>query len=138
VASFASIRDDLGKLILRVTVAGLMLFHGVHKLGHGISGIVANVDAKGLPHVFAYGVYIGEVIAPLFVIAGFYTRPAALVITFNMIVATALSHAAQVFSLGAAGQWAIELQLLYGLGGVAIALLGPGRFSASRGRTKCD
>jgi putative oxidoreductase len=115
-----------------------MLFHGVSKLTHGIAGIIASVDKRGLPHAFAYGVYVGEVIAPLLIVAGFYSRPAALVLAFNMVVAVWLAHSGDVFTLGQGGKWGIELQALFGFGAVAIALLGAGRYSASRGKGKWD
>lgn len=131
-------RDDLGKLFLRINIGGLMLFHGVAKLGHGIPGIVANVERHGLPKLFAYGVYLGEVVAPILLLIGLFTRPSAMVVTINMVVAIWLSHAADVFTLGKAGQWGIELQMLYLLGAVAIMFLGAGRLSASRGKGRWD
>lgn len=127
-------REDLGKLLLRIAVAGLMLFHGVAKLAHGIGGIVASVEKHSLPAAFAYGVYVGEVIAPVLVLVGFATRPAAIFIAVNMLVAVWLSHTADVFGLGKGGGYALELQALYGIGAVVIALLGPGRLSLSRGK----
>jgi putative oxidoreductase len=130
--------EDLGKLLLRVTIGGLMLFHGVAKLSHGIERIAGRVTAKGLPGFVAFGVYVGEVVAPLLVIAGIGTRPAAVVIAFNMIVAVWLSSLADVWRLSPTGGWAIELQMLYLLGAVAIALIGAGRFSVSRGRGRWD
>jgi putative oxidoreductase len=136
--SMSATKEDLGKALLRVAVGGLMLLHGVHKLGHGISGIVASVGQHGMPAAVAYGVYVGEVIAPVLVLIGLFTRPAALVIAFNMLVAVSLVHSAQVFSLGKGGEWGIELQALYGLSAIAIALLGPGRYSVSRGKQRWD
>lgn len=129
-----AMREDIGKLLLRVTVAGLLLFHGVAKLRHGIGGIVASVQAHGLPAAFAYGVFFGEVIAPLFVLAGWGTRAFAAVIAFNMVVALSLSHTGQLASLGRAGGYAAELPVLYLCGAIAVALLGPGRYSVSRGK----
>jgi putative oxidoreductase len=125
--------EDAGKLLLRLAVAGLMLFHGVHKVLYGIDGIQRTVVASGLPAFTAYGVYLGEVVAPLLVLVGYKSRPAGLVIAINMVVAIATSHAKDVLSLQKSGAWAIELQLLYLLGAVAVALLGPGRLSVSRG-----
>ena len=129
-------QDALGKLVLRVTIGGLLLLHGVHKLSHGVGGVKAVLVSNGLPAVFAYGVYVGEVVAPVLLIVGFFTRPAALVLSFNMLVAIALAHRSDVFGLGKGGQWAIEVPVLFLLGGVVIALLGPGRFSASRDKGK--
>ncbi len=59
--------DDAGKLLLRLAVGGLMLFHGIHKLIDGVDGISGMLAAQGLPGFIAYGVLVGEVVAPLLV-----------------------------------------------------------------------
>ncbi len=130
--------SDAGKLLLRVTIGVLLLLHGIHKLRHGIDGIIGNVERHGLPSFFAYLVYVGEVAAPLLVIAGWQTRIAAAIVAINMAVAIWLSHAADVFLLTDKGAWAIELPALYLLGAVAIALLGSGRYAVSRGAGRFD
>ena len=112
-----------GILLLRWTVAGLMLLHGIAKLRSGVGGIESLLSSRGLPTWFAYGVLIGEVIAPLLVLAGVLVRPAALVIAFNMVVAVALAHAPQLFALGKSGGYALELQAFFFFGSLAIALL---------------
>ena len=128
--------DDVGKLILRVSLGGLMLIHGISKLFGGIDGIISLVQEAGLPGVFAYGVYLGEVVAPLLMIAGFWTRPAAAVFAFNMVVAVALAHPGDLLEIR--GAWGVELQALFFFGAVAVAFLGAGRYSASRGRGRLD
>lgn len=119
--------DDSGKLLLRVSVAGLMLFHGWAKLTGGVGGVQDMLSGAGLPSFLAYGVYVGELLVPLMMIVGLFTRIASLVFAFNMIVAIALGHAGELLSLNQYGGWAIELPLLYLLGAVAVALMGPGR-----------
>jgi hypothetical protein len=57
--------DDLGKLVLRVLLAGLILFHGVSKLIGGVGFIAGMLAKAGLPAAFGYLVYIGEVVALL-------------------------------------------------------------------------
>jgi len=121
--------EDAGKLVLRAVLAAMLLFHGISKMSNGI-GFVADMLAKaGLPAVFGYGVYIGEVIAPLFILAGLFTRPAALVVAINMIVAVLLVHTSQFFTINETGGWALELQGMYFFTALAIALLGAGRYS---------
>jgi putative oxidoreductase len=121
--------EDAGKLVLRAVLAAMLLFHGISKMHNGI-GFIADMLAKaGLPAVFGYGVYIGEVIAPLFILAGLFTRPAALVIAINMIVAVLLAHTSMFFTTNDTGGWALELQGMFFFSAVAIALLGAGRFS---------
>jgi len=121
--------DDAGKLVLRAVLAAMLLFHGVAKLQNGI-GFVADMLAKaGLPAVFGYGVYIGEIVAPLLILFGLFTRGAALVIAINMIVAVLLAHTGQFFSINDTGGWALELQGMYLFTALAIALSGAGRYS---------
>jgi putative oxidoreductase len=121
--------SDTGKLVLRAVLAAMLLFHGISKMHHGI-GFVADMLAKaGLPAVFGYGVYIGEVVAPLFILAGVFTRPAAVVVAINMVVAVLLVHTSQFFTLNETGGWALELQGMYFFATIAVALLGAGRFS---------
>ncbi len=119
--------DDLGKLLLRLMLGGLMLFHGIAKLISGPAAIKGMVAAAGYPAELGYLVYVGEVIAPLLLIIGVWTRPAALVIAVNMVIAVLLVHATQLFTLNAkTGGLALELQALYFFSALAIALLGPG------------
>lgn len=121
--------DDLGKLVLRVVLAVLLLFHGISKLGSGVGFIAGMLQKAGLPEVFAYGVYIGEVLAPLLILLGLFTRLAALVVAINMIVALLLVHTAEFFTLNNTGGWALELQGIYLGSAIALALLGAGRYS---------
>ena len=121
--------SDAGKLLLRAALAAMLLFHGVTKMSNGV-GFIADMLAKaGLPAVFGYGVYIGEVVAPLFILFGLFTRPAALVVAINMIVAVLLAHTSQFFTLGETGGWALELQGMFFFAAVTVALLGAGRYS---------
>ncbi|MBN7769898.1 DoxX family protein [Marinobacter daepoensis] len=119
---------DLGKLIVRLTLGGLLLFHGIAKLLNGIGFIEGQLASHGLPTILAYGVYIGEIIAPLMVILGYQTRIGALIIIFNMIVAIALVHGHQLLTLSSNGGWALELQGFFLFTALAVMFLGPGRY----------
>ena len=121
--------EDLGKLVLRLGVAGLMLFHGVAKIMHGTGFIEGMLSAKGLPAIMAYGVYVGEVVAPLLLIFGLFTRIAGATIAINMVVAIYLVHMGDLASLTEHGAWKIELPMFYLFAGLAIALLGAGKYS---------
>lgn len=122
---------DLGLLILRLSIGILMLLHGVSKLMHGAGFIEDVVTGAGLPSFIAYGVYVGEVIAPLFIIFGYGTRVAAAIFAFNMIVAVGLVHGGDIFTLGEAGGWSLELQGLYFFGAVALIFTGAGKYALS-------
>lgn len=129
--------NDIGLLILRVAVGGLMLFHGVAKLFHGVEGIAGMLSAKGLPGFVAYGVYVGEVLAPILMIIGFRTRLASLVLIANMLVIIFVAHSADIFTLSEHGGWKLELSGLYLFGALALVFTGGGKYSLSSSRM-CD
>ena len=64
------------------------------------------------------------------------TRPAALVIAFNMVVALLLVHTSQFFALTKSGGWALELQAFYLLTALVIALLGAGPLRVGKPATR--
>jgi putative oxidoreductase len=126
-----TVSEDLGKLILRIAVGGLMLFHGVFKLTHPetLDFVKQMLADSGLPGFVAYGVYVGEIVAPLLILLGVRARLAALVVAFNMLMAIGLVLRQQVFALKEmGGGWAIELDMFFILGALAIFFLGAGRF----------
>lgn len=123
--------DDLGKLILRVTVGLLILLHGVHKILNpgSLDFISKQLASIGLPQSLAYGVYAGEVIAPLMIILGIFSRLGGLLIFGNMIFALVLAHRSELFTLTPMGGWALELQGFYLFSGLAVFFLGSGRMA---------
>jgi putative oxidoreductase len=122
-------RSDVAKLLLRLILGSLILVHGIGKIAGGPGIVLDVVRQTGLPASFGYLVYIGEVVAPLLLIIGLWTRLAAIVIALNMLVAVLLVHAGQFFHLGDSGGWALELQGMYLIVALSIALLGAGRYS---------
>ena len=128
----AATQSDLGKLVLRLALGILILLHGIAKLKGGTAGIVGMVEGAGLPGFLGYAVLIGEVLAPLMVIAGFHARIGAALIAINMIVAVALAHMGELASLGQSGGWALELQGMFLFTAIALVFLGPGRFSVNQ------
>ena len=126
-------RDDIGRLLLRLTVGVLILFHGLHKLLNGIAPIKTMLVPHHLPDWLAYGVYLGEVAAPLMMILGLGARLGAVLVAIDMIFAIALARTGEFFALNAAGGYALELELFFLAGAIASALLGPGRFSVGGG-----
>ena len=123
--------DAAGKLILRLTVGGLMLFHGISKLlNPGSVGFISSkLAAAGLPEALAYGVYIGEILAPLMIMAGLLCRAGAAIIVINMLFAIFLVHTGDIFALTEHGGWRLELQGFYLFGSLALVFLGSGRYA---------
>ena len=127
-------QEDVGKLVGRLSVGGLLLFHGIHKLLTGIAPIKAMVVAHHLPDLVAYGVYMGEIVGPALVILGIFSRLGGILIVINMIFAIVLAGAiASLGKLNAMGGYALELETFYLLGGLSVALLGAGRLGLNIG-----
>lgn len=129
--NLSALNSDTGKLILRLCVGGLMLFHGIAKLMHpgSLDFIAGMLAGYSLPAKLAYGVYIGEVLAPLMVIAGYKARLGGLLIAVNMLFALVLAHTGDLFSLSEHGGWMVELQMFYLLSAVSVVFLGSGNLA---------
>jgi putative oxidoreductase len=125
--------ENTGKLILRVTLGFLILLHGIAKLKSGTSFIAGALEASGLPAFFQYGVYVGELLAPLLLIAGYYARIGAWLIAVNMLFAIGLAHWGELFVIDArSGALALEKQYLFMAAAIALALIGPGRYAVNQ------
>lgn len=122
---------DIAKLILRLSVGIMILFHGFEKIINGVSGVKQLTASAGLPEFLAYGVYIGEVVVPILIILGLYARVASVVLAFNMLVAIFLAYGGSLFVLGKHGAPLIELPFLYLVMSILIFLLGSGKYAVN-------
>ncbi len=131
--------DELGTLILRLAIGGLMLFHGVAKIRLGIEWLVTMIAAGGYPGFLAYAVFLGEILGPVMVVLGYRTRIGAALIAADMVVAVFLVHRHQFLSIKPmGGGYAIELEVLFFAGALALVLFGGGRYGITRGRNSWD
>ncbi len=120
--------EDTGKLLLRMTSAGLILFHGIAKIMHGVGFIGSGLAQFHLPGFVAYGVYVGEVVAPLFILFGVWTRIASLVVVFDLVMAILLAAHRNLFVIQRSGAWGIEAEAFFLLTALVIFLIGPGKY----------
>lgn len=130
--STRQVLEDAGKLVLRLALGVLILFHGAHKLAYGIDSIKAVATGVGLPGFIAYGVYLGEIVGPVLLLIGWYARVGAALVAINMLFAFGLVQIHRVLELNRVGGWALELEGMYFFAAVALVLIGPGRISINR------
>jgi putative oxidoreductase len=124
--------ENAGKLLLRVAVGLIILLHGIAKMRHGLGDVADAMARAHLPHAVGYLVYIGEVVGPVMMILGAWTRLAALVVFFNMLVALLLGHPHELFDLTTHGGLLLETQWLMLSGALSVALVGAGRYAVQR------
>lgn len=107
-----------------------MVFHGYKKATTGIDGIKAMMANAGFPEIMAYGVYLGEIVVPILLILGIYTRISSLIYASTMAFAIYLVHSANLFAINdKTGGLSIELPLLFMLCGIALMFIGAGKYS---------
>lgn len=123
---------DLGLLVLRLVLGLGLAVHGYDKIAHGMAAFIELLRSEHVPFpaVLAWAVALIELAGGLCVALGLCARIAALLPAFTLLVGVLLVHMGQPFL----GGW--ELPILYLGGLVAIAALGPGKFSVDGFRGK--
>jgi len=123
---------DLGLLLVRMGIGFPMLIYGINKLFTGIDFIKNLLTASGLPSFLGYGVYVGEIIAPILIIIGYRTSIAGAVLAINCFTAILLTQIPFLFKLNDYGGWALELLAIYMLIGLSLLFSGAGKLAISK------
>lgn len=118
---------DVGLLLLRVGLGAAMIVgHGYGKLTKIIKGDMSFMDPIGIgeaPTLILAA--LAELVFSFLLIIGLKTRIATIPLALTMAVAFFVVHAADSFVVK-------ETALLYLVGFVSVALLGPGKYSIDR------
>jgi putative oxidoreductase len=124
---------SLGLLVGRLVIGLMMIAHGSQKLfgwfgGHGLTGTGEFFGHLGFRpgRLFATAAGLGEVTSGLLVALGFLGPIGPAILLAVMIVAAISVHWRNGLFATANG---IEVPLLYGSAAIALALIGPGRYS---------
>jgi putative oxidoreductase len=124
----------LGLLGLRLSMASVLIGAGWMKLfGFGVGAFGEALAAEGvpLPGFAAWGVTLLELVGGVLLVVGLLSRPTALLLAIDMVVAIALvTH--ELGFLSPTGRSGMEINVLLIGGLVAIGLAGPGSISVDR------
>jgi putative oxidoreductase len=122
-----------GLLLLRMAVGSIMAAHGAQKLfgwwgGPGMSGTAGMCSSLAYrsPFLMACGLALAEFGGGLSLATGFLTPLGAFAVTVVMLNAVYLVHWSKGFFNGNGGY---EFNFLIAASAVALAAIGPGRFS---------
>ncbi|USD24728.1 DoxX family protein [Flagellimonas marinaquae] len=118
-------------LLFRVSIPFTMLIYGIDKITNGTGFIGSLLDAYNLPSFFVYGVFIGEIVAPLMLVLGYRSRLAGLLLAFNCLLAILMAQIQHIFTLNQYGGWTLDLLFIYLVAGVAFYFSGAGEHAIS-------
>jgi len=128
-------RMETTKLLVRVTVGVLILFH-TWAVINGELAIRATLERWGLPVELLWTCLLFEGIAPIMVILGAYARVGAWLMTFWMVMAFLLAHVdtGHLWQLNEIGNaWRVEGPFFFLILSLVVALQGAGRYSLNIG-----
>ena len=105
---------DLGILFVRLGLGVCLFMHGFAKILHGVGGVKSILTKAGLPEIMAYGSYVGEIIAPIMIILGIFSRIGALlVIGTSLTIMYAYHGLGNLLELANVGGFKAEILYLY-------------------------
>ncbi len=122
--SFSAAQANIALLILRVSVCGFMLTHGLPKFMNLVGDKPIKFgDPIGISTTASFILIVfAEVVCSIFFLMGFATRIAAFILFFSMAVAAFIVHANDPFATK-------EKALLYLVIYLVVMLLGAGKYS---------
>ena len=133
-APFYDVVRDLSWLVIRLTVGGVLLVHGIVKvMGPGVEGFAGGLAKRGMEPAlpFAYLIFFNETIGAICLMLGLLTRIVGAMIAIEFLVITFVAHFHNGFGFTSpGGGW--EYPLLWGLVIFAISLRGGGPYSLDR------
>lgn len=125
------LKNEIGALILRITLGAIFFIHGVVKFQGGIENTAGWFESLGLPGVTAYGVALLEIIGGILLIVGLATRLVAALFALLMIGATLKVKLAIGF-LGNGQMAGYELDLAFLAIAIYLVINGSKLFSLSK------
>ena len=114
--------QPLALLVVRLTLGAIMVAHGYHKVFGGLQHHAQFVSSLGLPAWTAYLSAFTEFFGGLLVLAGLFTRVAALAICINLSVAIWKVH----LHNGLTGNGGFEFPLAVATLAFTLIFFGPG------------
>ena len=124
---------DLGILFARLGLGICLFMHGFAKILHGLGGVKGILVKAGLPEFMAYFAYVGEVVAPLMIILGVFSRIGALlIVATSFTILYAYNGLGNLFELTNVGGFKAEILYLYIALLLCIIFNGSGKYAVKK------
>ncbi|MCD8213275.1 MAG: DoxX family protein [Campylobacter sp.] len=122
--------QDLGLLFIRFGLGICLFMHGFAKILHGVGGVKSILAQAGLPEFLAYFAYLGEVVAPLMIAFGIFSRIGSLlVIATSFTILYSFNGLGNLFALTTVGGFKAELLYLYIAISLCLLFTGSGKYA---------
>ncbi len=121
---------DAGLLFLRIAIGVPFIIHGLAKFMN-IAGTSGFFSSLGLSKFFVYLVSGGELVAGIMIVLGLWSYIGGYIVSIIMLGAYAMVKHKMPFMGG------YELDFVLFFGGLAIAMLGSGKYSITRNEKTC-
>jgi putative oxidoreductase len=123
-----------GLALLRIALGIAFLLHGWAKLSGGIDGVAGVGGFFGglgipAPGLMAWIVTIVEVVGGILLIVGFLTQIAGILLALDMLGVIIFAYFGQGTPFIDRGVISWEMELVFGIGALCIALAGPGAWA---------
>lgn len=117
--------QPLALLVMRLTLGIIMVTHGYQKVSGGLHHFADMVSGLGLPHWLGYVSFLAEFLGGILLLAGLFTRCAAIAICIDLGVAIWKVH----LHNGLTGKGGIEFPLAAATLAFALIFFGAGAIS---------
>ena len=122
---------NFGLLVVRLTLGVCLFMHGVAKIMNGVSDVKSMLVAKNIPEFVAYGVYLGEIVAPVMIILGLFCRIGALLVLGLSGIILYVAYP-DLTAMNSHGGFAAEILYLYIGISLCILACGSGKFAVKQ------
>ena len=121
---------DLGLLFLRLGLGICLFVHGFGKILHGVGGVKSILVGAGLPGFLAYFAYFSEVLAPIMIAVGFYSRVGGvLVFGSSLVILYSFYGLSNLLDITNVNGFKAELIYLYIAMSLCVISSGSGRYA---------
>lgn len=121
---------NLGILFIRLGLGICLFMHGFHKILNSIGDVKSILVSSKLPEFLVYFVYLCEVVAPIMIILGIFSRVASCFVLCNcFVILYAYNGFLNLLDLTTIGGFKAEIVYLYICICLCLLFSGSGKFA---------